>query len=318
MYVNASSPTDGAELVPLNAGILLHWTAAEQQGEGTGFSLHSLSLVARGGDAVAGAEQGTFGEALAWAPTTPLLPNTTYDVTVQSGAGGDKAYAESMGLLWDYSFSFTTGTELLPQVAYAGPLTVDITASETDAYPLECQSMCGGVVTGCAPVGKTALVSAVVHVPAVTGGNTAAGYRGVVDYTFDAPSGLDAHASRPPREPLVGVAYFAGSADGPTDVTVNLKPGSPCFQVAVWDASGQSATTSVCVPEVDVTGLLSEKNAEIAARGDAPPETANAAAPAGSAEPTRGSCTIARTGHHAFTLLGFGALALLVRRRVRR
>lgn len=327
MLVNDSRPVNGAELVPLNAGIFLKLADAERQGAGGGFQLHSFSMATRDGEVVAGAEQGRFGDALAWAPSTPLHPTTTYVVKVLAGATGDTVYVDNAGLLWNYDFSFTTGTDLLPPLAYAGPLTVDVVTSEQDVYPPECRAMCGGIVTGCAADGKAASVSAVVHVPAVSGGNAGAGYRGVLDYTFDTPSGFEAHTPRTPEEPLVGVTYFEARANEATDLTVSLKPGAPCFQVVVWDAAGQSATTSVCAPEVDVATLLSEKDAEIAARGEAPPSQADGISATGEPVTNRGidddsrpsgGCTSTRTStNHAFTLLGIGAIALLTRRRAR-
>lgn len=326
MFANDSLPKDGAELVPLNTGILLYGGESEQRGAGGGFALHSFSMVARDGEAVSGKViEGGFGGAIAWAPDAPLLPTTTYDVLVQTGASGDTSYVEGLGLLWDYTFSFTTGTDLLPALSFAGPLTAEIVVGEKDSYPAECYGGCGGSVQPCTSNGKVATVEAVVHIPAIAGGSFGAGYRGVIDYTADVPSGLGMDAGRPPEDPLLSVAYFDAPAEQTVSVAVpRLTSGTPCYQVVVWDPAGQSATTSVCLPEVDVDALLADKNAEIAARGDAPTPAPNAATGEGDDAPndvasTSGDCSVAptstSTSNGVFATLLLAVAAAFTRRR---
>jgi hypothetical protein len=166
----------------------------------------------------------------------------------------------------------------------------------------------------------------VVKVPPITGGNAALDYRGVIDYTLDAPSGLGPLASRPPREGLLEAAYFEAREGEPLGVVLSLRAGSPCYQAVVWDSAGRSAATSVCLPAVDVATLLAEKNAEIAARGDAPASTAPAGDNAGTNDdvssqravnsPETSTCSVARATSKSVELAVIGlAVALLFSRR---
>lgn len=338
-FVGDSLPSDGATEVPLNAGLVFHEVDSGRVGAGGGFALHSISVVPRGGQAVDGRQPVRIGQALTWAPTAPLLPNTAYDVVVRSGASGDIEVVEKEELIEDYAFSFTTGTQLLPKLAFAGELTVDFEVGEMESFPIECTNPCGGSsIAPCEPEGRYAVVHAIVHVPAVTGGHAAAGYRGVVDYTLDAPSGLDAFASRPPSEVLRATQYFDVDAEQLSGVVFSVGAGTPCFQVAVSDSGGQSAVASVCAPEVDVRALVDQRNAEISARGEAPPQvndqpTTNPTPPGNTnsdpdgvaqsegGAPIANGCTITRapserTSTRGFLLLGLLAAALGARRRV--
>ncbi len=271
LFVGDSLPTDGATGVPVNAGILLRGVDAGRSGAGGGFALHSLALRVHGGEEVVGQLVSAAGETLAWAPATELLPNTTYDVLVRAGAEGDPQYVDDLGLSEEHSFSFVTGTEFLPPLGLAGRLTVDIEVSEGHHPSLGCVNMCGSVDPSCPSDGKVAIATASVHVPPVTGGNELAGYRGVLDYTVDAPSGRGPFEPRPPGGGLLDIKYFDVEVGEAAELQLPLTAGRPCLQVVLWDIAGRSVTDSVCVPEVDVAQLLEERNAEIAARGESPP-----------------------------------------------
>lgn len=163
---------------------------------------------------------------------------------MRSGASGDTDYVESNGLMEEYAFSFTTGTETLPRLVLDHELTVDFEVVEKDYFPAARTHPCGGGLMGaCEPDGKYAAVNAIVHVPPVSGGHAAGGYRGVVDYTTDVPSGLDAQASRPPSEALLATQYFEMEANQALDLALSVNAGTPCFQVVVSDSAGQSITS---------------------------------------------------------------------------
>lgn len=272
-FIGETVPADGQIDVAPNTGFVFHGVDAGLVGAGGGFALHSVSLVGPDGAGVEGRQLGRLGAALTWAPNAALAPNTTYDVTVRAGAAGDTAYVDEAGLMDEYTFSFTTGADLLPALAFDGELTVDFEVTEQDSFPPECVVPCGGgVIQPCESNGKYAVVNAVLHVPPVTGGHAVTGYRGVVDFTRSTPSGLAAEASRPPDGKLLATQYFDVAPDQPMDVVMRVSGDEPCFQVAISDSAGQSVTASVCAPEVSITGLVEERDAEIAARGDAPPQ----------------------------------------------
>jgi hypothetical protein len=71
-------------------------------------------------------------------------------VIVRSGASGDTDYVESNGLMEEYAFSFTTGTETLPRLVLDHELTVDFEVVEKDYFPAACTHPCGGGLTGLA------------------------------------------------------------------------------------------------------------------------------------------------------------------------
>lgn len=315
----------------MNAGIVLRGVDAGRSGAGGGFALHTFALTARGGEAVPGQLVGRFGDALAWAPAGELLPNTTYDVVLRAGAAGDSPYVEDAGLSEAYSFSFITGTESLPPVAFTGRLTVDIEVSEVDKHSAGCMSICGGVAPGCPSDGKVAVVIATVRVPPVSGGNEQVGYRGVVDYTAGVPSGLDGIEPRPPGDGLLDTSYFDMQVHRGAELQVLLTAGQPCFRALVSDSAGRSVTDSVCVPEVDVPQLLLERDAEIASRGERSPEApaTNLVALDGARAGEPSGCSVARAMgsgvstlpgfvmHAGFGLLGLGLLSWFARSRPR-
>jgi hypothetical protein len=86
---------------------------------------------------------------------------------VRSCASGDTDYVESNGLMEEYAFSFTTGTETLPRLVLDHELTVDFEVVEKDYFPAARTHPCGGGLMGaCEPDGKHAAENAIVHVRA--------------------------------------------------------------------------------------------------------------------------------------------------------
>lgn len=311
-FVNESFPADGASGVPLNAGLVLTGADSGLSGAGGGFALHSLSLSPRGGEPVSGSAWGTLNGALIWAPDKPLDADTTYDAVVRAGASGDTALVESQGLIEEYSFAFTTGTQVLTGLTFAEPLSVDIEVVQ-ETTPRGC---------GCSACPSTepfAVVWATLRIPAVTGGNEATGYRGVVDYTSGEPSGLDAKASRPPGNGLLGTAYFEAAVGQEQQVRLELSEDAPCFQVTVWDSGGQTAVTDVCVPELDLQALLdttedATSNVETTQKRSEP-----STAPEGVDSPQPQGCSMSRSSAPVAPDALLGALglatALLLQRR---
>jgi hypothetical protein len=111
-------------------------------------------------------------------PIAPLEPNTTYTVTAEL----EELYPRPDDATGETSigFSFVTGDELLPPIAFAGPLTASISEGERPV------KQCSDAGT-CEQVGTEAILVAKVQLPTVSGGFDRAAVDGVVIMTDAKP-----------------------------------------------------------------------------------------------------------------------------------
>jgi hypothetical protein len=260
-------PEAGATEVPLDTAIILYTHTWPEDMGCCGTPTASLSLVDSGGTELSVSYVDMRSNAFinfypiaplepdaTYSAPAPLEPSTTYTVTAEL----EELYPRPDDATGETSieFSFTTGSELLPPLTFAGPLTASIAEGERPV------TQCSDAGT-CEQVGAETVLVAKVQVPAVSGGFDRAAVDGIVVMTDTKPpefktfGGLDGTAkyqvttagsvsyqpSEPPEIELVMPAYS--------------EPYVPCFGLNVWDAAGHRVVAEpVCLDAIDTTRLV--------------------------------------------------------------
>jgi hypothetical protein len=255
-------PEPGATDVPLDAAVLLYTRVWPEDMSCCAEPTASFSLVDSGGteltvsyvDMRSNAFINFYPIGATGSVAVPLEPNTTYTVTAEL----EEAYPRPDDATGETSieFSFTTGDELLPPIAFAGPLTASISEGERPV------TQCSDAGT-CEQVGTEAVLIAQVQLPAVSGGFDRAAVDGVVIMRdakppeFKTYGGLDGTATYN----VMAAASVSYQPSDPPEIELVMPPYSepyvPCFGLNLWDAAGHRVVAEpVCLDAIDTTAVV--------------------------------------------------------------